>query len=171
MSEDRPPLPPFTHDSAIQKVRAAEDAWNSCDPARVSLAYTVDSAWRNRSEFLNGHAEIVAFLTRKWNREIDYRLIKELWTFAGERIAVRFAYEYHDDFRQLVPRLRQRELGVRCAWADAQALCLDQRSADPRSRPAVRLGSTRSAAEGLSELERAWPVTPVRAAGHFFTGA
>ena len=97
MSEDRPPLPPFTHDSAIQKVRAAEDAWNSCDPARVSLAYTVDSAWRNRSEFLNGRAEIVAFLTRKWNRELDYRLIKELWTFAGDRIAVRFAYEYHDD--------------------------------------------------------------------------
>jgi uncharacterized protein len=97
MSEDRPPLPPFTRDSAIQKVRAAEDAWNSCNPERVSLAYTIDSAWRNRSEFLNGRAEIVAFLTRKWNRELDYRLIKELWTFAGERIAVRFAYEYHDD--------------------------------------------------------------------------
>jgi nuclear transport factor 2 (NTF2) superfamily protein len=97
MSEDRPPLPPFTRDSAIQKVRAAEDAWNSCDPARVALAYTVDSAWRNRAEFINGRVEIEAFLTRKWNRELDYRLIKELWTFAGERIAVRFAYEYHDD--------------------------------------------------------------------------
>jgi uncharacterized protein len=97
MSEDRPPLPPFTRDSAMQKVRAAEDGWNSCDPERVSLAYTVDSAWRNRSEFLDGRAEIVAFLTRKWSRELEYRLIKELWTFAGDRIAVRFAYEYHDD--------------------------------------------------------------------------
>ena len=97
MSEDRPPLPPFTLDNAIQKVRAAEDAWNSCDPERVSLAYSVDSHWRNRSEFLDGRAEIVAFLTRKWNRELDYRLIKELWAFAVNRIAVRFAYEYHDD--------------------------------------------------------------------------
>ena len=97
MSEDRPPLPPFTRDSAIHKVRAAEDAWNSCDPARVSLAYTVDSAWRNRCEFLNGRAEIVAFLTRKWNRELDYRLIKEIWAFHENRIAVRFAYEWHDD--------------------------------------------------------------------------
>ena len=97
MSEDRPPLPPFTLDSAIQKVRAAEDAWNSCNPERVSLAYSVDSHWRNRSEFLDGRAEIVAFLTRKWNRELDYRLIKELWAFTGDRIAVRFAYEYHDD--------------------------------------------------------------------------
>ena len=97
MSEDRPPLPPFTLDSAIQKIRAAEDAWNSCDPERVSLAYSVDSHWRNRSEFLNGRAEVVAFLRRKWNRELDYRLIKELWAFACDRIAVRFAYEYHDD--------------------------------------------------------------------------
>jgi nuclear transport factor 2 (NTF2) superfamily protein len=97
MSEDRPSLPPFTLDSAVQKVRAAEDAWNSCNPERVSLAYSVDSHWRNRSEFLEGRAEIVAFLTRKWNRELDYRLIKELWAFAGDRIAVRFAYEYHDD--------------------------------------------------------------------------
>jgi nuclear transport factor 2 (NTF2) superfamily protein len=89
MSEDRPPLPPFTLDSAIQKVRDAEDAWNSCNPERVSLAYSVDSHWRNRSEFLDGRAEIVAFLTRKWNRELDYRLIKELWAFAGDHIAVR----------------------------------------------------------------------------------
>ena len=163
MSEDRPPLPPFTRDSAMQKVRAAEDGWNSCDPERVSLAYTVDSAWRNRSEFLDGRAEIVAFLTRKWSRELEYRLIKELWTFAGDRIAVRFAYEYHDDFGKLVSRLRQRELGVRRAWADAAALCLDQRSADPRRRPAVYLGSARSAAEGSSRLERARPVTPIGA--------
>src|SRR3954465_10417532 len=93
----RPPLPPFTAETAAQKARMAEDAWNSRDPARVALAYTVDSAWRNRSEFLHGRDEIVAFLTRKWARELDYRLIKELWAFRGNRIAVRFAYEYHDD--------------------------------------------------------------------------
>ena len=93
---DRPPLPPFTSDSAAQKVRAAEDAWNTRDPARVARAYTVDSRWRNRSEFLAGRAEIEAFLTRKWSRELDYRLIKELWAFRENRIAVRFAYEWHD---------------------------------------------------------------------------
>ena len=93
----RPPLPPFTRDTAIQKVRLAEDAWNSRDPLRVSLAYTTDSRWRNRSEFPQGRAQIVAFLERKWARELDYRLIKELWAFEGQRIAVRFAYEWHDD--------------------------------------------------------------------------
>jgi uncharacterized protein len=93
----RPPLPPFTEETAKIKVRAAEDGWNSRDPEKVSLAYTVDSRWRNRSEFLRGRTEIVSFLTRKWARELDYRLIKELWAFAGSRIAVRFAYEYHDD--------------------------------------------------------------------------
>jgi hypothetical protein len=82
----RPPLPPFTEETAIQKVRAAEDAWNTCDPARVVLAYTPDSSWRNRAEFPNGREEIQAFLTRKWARELDYRLTKELWTFAGDRI-------------------------------------------------------------------------------------
>ncbi len=97
MATDRPPLPPFTYEAALQKVRAAEDGWNSCDPERVSLAYTDDSTWRNRSEFLKGRPAIVAFLIRKWNRELDYRLIKELWAFTGDRIAVRFAYEYHDD--------------------------------------------------------------------------
>jgi hypothetical protein len=91
------PTPPFTRESAIVKVRMAEDGWNSRDPHRVSLAYTEDSRWRNRAEFMNGRAEIVAFLTRKWNRELDYRLIKELWAFADNRIAVRFAYEWHDD--------------------------------------------------------------------------
>lgn len=96
-STARPPLPPFTHETAGQKVRSAEDAWNSRDPERVSLGYTVDSRWRNRAEFVNGRAEIVAFLTRKWARELDYRLIKEMWTFEGHRIAVRFAYEWHDD--------------------------------------------------------------------------
>jgi uncharacterized protein len=97
MSVDRPPLPPFTRETAIQKVRAAEDAWNTRDPERVSLAYTEDSVWRNRSEFFRGRSAIVAFLTRKWNKELDYRLIKELWAFTGDRIAVRFAYECHDD--------------------------------------------------------------------------
>jgi uncharacterized protein len=93
----RPPVPPFTRETAAQKVRLAEDAWNTHDPEKVSLAYTPDSRWRNRSEFLNGRAEIVAFLKRKWAKELDYRLIKELWTFADNRIAVRFAYEWHDD--------------------------------------------------------------------------
>lgn len=96
-AEARPPLPPFTRDTAIKKIRLAEDAWNSRDPQRVSLAYTVDSQWRNRAEFPVGRDEIVAFLTRKWMREHDYRLIKELWAFTDDRIAVRFAYEWHDD--------------------------------------------------------------------------
>jgi nuclear transport factor 2 (NTF2) superfamily protein len=93
----RPPLPPFNRDTAIQKVRMAEDAWNTRDPDRVALAYTVDSRWRNRSEFPHGREQIREFLTRKWRRELDYRLIKEIWAFADNRIAVRFAYEYHDD--------------------------------------------------------------------------
>ncbi|MET7762660.1 nuclear transport factor 2 family protein [Streptomyces sp. NPDC005336] len=93
----RPPLPPFTRETAIQKVRQAEDGWNSRDPEKVALAYSVDSRWRNRSEFLQGRTDIVAFLARKWARELDYRLIKELWAFEGHRIAVRFAYECHDD--------------------------------------------------------------------------
>jgi hypothetical protein len=92
----RPPFPPFTAETAAQKVRMAEDAWNGRDPVKVALAYTLDSIWRNRSEFLNGRAEIEAFLTRKWQKEIDYRLIKELWAFHDNRIAVRFAYEWHD---------------------------------------------------------------------------
>ncbi|MEJ0092128.1 MAG: nuclear transport factor 2 family protein [Methylocella sp.] len=96
-NEQRPPLPPFTHETAVQKVRGAEDGWNSRDPARVSLVYTVDSYWRNRAEFIVGRPAIVEFLTRKWTRELDYRLIKELWAFTGNRIAVRFAYECHDD--------------------------------------------------------------------------
>ena len=95
--EIRPPLPPFTRETAAQKVRMAEDAWNSRDPQRVSMAYTMDSRWRNRSEFPCGRNEIVQFLTRKWARELDYRLIKELWAFADNRIAVRFAYEWRDD--------------------------------------------------------------------------
>jgi len=95
--EPRPPLPPFDLEGAVQKVRMAEDAWNSRDPAKVSLAYTVDSVWRNRSKFLQGRDAIVQFLTRKWAKELDYRLIKELWAYGDRRIAVRFAYEWHDD--------------------------------------------------------------------------
>jgi hypothetical protein len=96
MAEPRPPLPPFDEDSARRKVLAAEAAWNTRDPERVALAYTEDSEWRNRSEFLRGHEEIKAFLRRKWERELDYVLRKDLWTFAGNRIAVRFQYEWHD---------------------------------------------------------------------------
>jgi nuclear transport factor 2 (NTF2) superfamily protein len=96
-ANELPPLPPFTRESATQKVRMAEDAWNSRDPERVSRAYTVESRWRNRAEFVNGRDEIVQFLRRKWSRELEYRLIKELWAFADNRIAVRFAYECHDD--------------------------------------------------------------------------
>ena len=92
----RPPLPPFTRQTALQKVRMAEDAWNSRDPEKVALAYTEDSRWRNRAEFLEGRAAIVAFLRRKWSTELEYRLIKELWAFGENRIAVRFAYEWHD---------------------------------------------------------------------------
>ncbi len=97
---DKPPLPPFTIEAAIQKVRMAEDAWNSRDPQRVALAYTVDSLWRNRTEFPRGRTEIIAFLTRKWAREQDYRLIKEVWGCRGNRIAVRFAYEWRDESGQ-----------------------------------------------------------------------
>lgn len=93
----RPPVPPFTTETAVQKVRMAEDGWNTRDPEKVSLAYTVDSTWRNRAEFINGRSEIVAFLKRKWAKELDYRLIKEMWAFYENRIAVRFAYEWHDD--------------------------------------------------------------------------
>lgn len=93
----RPPLPPFTLETAKQKVRLAEDGWNSRDPEKVSLAYSVDSVWRNRAEFPKGREEIIQFLTRKWTRELDYRLIKELWAFHENRIAVRFAYEWHDE--------------------------------------------------------------------------
>ena len=96
----RPPLPPFTADTAAEKARLAEDAWNSRDPKRVAQAYTVDSQWRNRAEFVQGRDQIEAFLTRKWTRELDYRLIKEVWTHGENRIAVRFAYEWHDDSGQ-----------------------------------------------------------------------
>ena len=99
-TETRPPFPPFTRETAIQKVRMAEDGWNNRDPEKVALAYTVDSEWRNRNEFPKGRVEIVEFLKRKWQNEHEYRLIKELWAFDGNRIAVRFAYEWHDDAGQ-----------------------------------------------------------------------
>jgi nuclear transport factor 2 (NTF2) superfamily protein len=95
--EPRPPLPPFTRETAIQKVRLAEDGWNSRNPEKVALAYTPDSRWRNRAEFVTGREQIVQFLDRKWKKELDYRLIKELWAVEGNRIAVRYAYEWHDD--------------------------------------------------------------------------
>jgi hypothetical protein len=97
LENPRPPLPPFTRETALQKVRMAEDAWNARDPQRVSLAYSPDSVWRNRSEFFVGRPAIIEFLTRKWATENEYRLIKELWAFTDNRIAVRFAYESHDD--------------------------------------------------------------------------
>jgi nuclear transport factor 2 (NTF2) superfamily protein len=96
----RPPLPPFNEETARHKVQAAEDAWNTRDPERVALAYTEDTEWRNRAEFIKGRAQVVEFLRRKWNRELDYRLKKTLWAFTGNRIAVRFVYEYHDDSGQ-----------------------------------------------------------------------
>jgi len=96
----RPPLPPFTSETAAQKVRMAEDAWNTRDPEKVASAYSVDSRWRNRSEFVTGREDIQRFLARKWARELDYRLIKEMWAFSEDRIAVRFAYEWHDDSGQ-----------------------------------------------------------------------
>ena len=99
-AEQRPPFPPFTLDTAVEKVRKAEDAWNGRDPQKVALAYSIDSRWRNRNEFIQGREEIIAFLTRKWQRESDYRLIKELWAFTGNRIAVRFAYESQDSAGQ-----------------------------------------------------------------------
>jgi nuclear transport factor 2 (NTF2) superfamily protein len=94
--EQKPPFPPFTLETALQKVQMAEDAWNTKDPEKVSKAYTIDTEWRNRSEFLNGRKEVVEFLTRKWQKELDYRLKKQLWAFTDNRIAVRFEYEYHD---------------------------------------------------------------------------
>src|SRR2546429_3436947 len=137
----RPPLPPFTAETAAQKARMAEDAWNTRDPARVALAYTTDSRWRNRSEFLHGREAIEAFLTRKWNRELDYRLIKEVWAFRENRIAVRFAYEWHDDSGNWSRSLRQRELGIRRQRPHAAAHCQHQRSPDQGERAPILLAA------------------------------
>ena len=144
----RPPLPPFDREAAVRKVRLAEDAWNGRDPQKVALAYTPDSVWRNRAEFFRGREAIVEFLTRKWARELDYRLIKELWAFHENRIAVRFAYEWHDDSGQLVSLLRQRKLGVRCGWVHGPAHREHQRPADQGIRAQVPLA--RGASTGRS---------------------
>ena len=115
----RPPLPPFTLETAMQKVRMAENAWNTRDPEQVAMAYTEDSRWRNRAERFQGRNAIIGFLQRKWARELEYRLIKELWAFQDNRIAVRFQYEWHDELGQLVSRIRKRTLGVRRGRVDA----------------------------------------------------
>jgi nuclear transport factor 2 (NTF2) superfamily protein len=119
MAEDRPPLPPFTRDTAAQKVQAAEDAWNTCDPERVASAYTIDSVWRNRDFFIAGRDEIVAFLRQKWERELDYALRKNLWCFDENRIAVRFQYESHDRDGLWWRSYGNESLGVRRARPDA----------------------------------------------------
>ncbi|MDV4143705.1 MULTISPECIES: DUF1348 family protein [Shimia] len=150
----RPPLPPFTEDTAREKVRLAEDGWNARDPAKVTLAYSVDSRWRNRAEFPVGRAEIEAFLTRKWTRELDYRLIKELWAFSDNRIAVRYAYEYHDDSGQWFRAYGNEN------WAFASDGLMTERHASINERPISEderlfhwpLGRRPDTHPGLSEL-------------------
>ncbi len=137
---NRPPLPPFTTESATLKVRLAEDAWNSRDPARVALAYTPDSRWRNRAEFLEGRPAIEAFLARKWQRELDYRLVKQLWAFRDNRIAVRFAYEWHDDSGQ---------------WYRSYGN--ENWSFDEDGLMAVRIASINDAPIGAAERAFLWP--------------
>ena len=142
------PLPPFTAESAAQKVRMAEDAWNTRDPARVALAYSEDSRWRNRNEFLQGRGAIEAFLVRKWNRELDYRLVKEVWAFHDNRIAVRFAYEWHDDSGQWY-----RSYGNENWEFDAEGLMR------------LRLASINDARIGEAQRRLQWPLGP-RPPGH-----
>jgi nuclear transport factor 2 (NTF2) superfamily protein len=144
----RPPLPPFTADTAAQKVRMAEDAWNTRDPGRVALAYSPESRWRNRAEFFQGRPAIEAFLARKWSRELDYRLIKELWAFGENRIAVRFAYEWHDDSGQWF-----RSYGNENWEFDEQGLMR------------MRIASINDAAIKESERRYRWPLGP-RPEGH-----
>ena len=144
----RPPLPPFTRETAVQKVRMAEDAWNTRDPTRVATAYTPDSRWRNRAELLQGRAAIEAFLARKWSRELDYRLIKELWAFRENRIAVRFAYEWHDDSGNWF-----RSYGNENWEFDEQGLMR------------MRIASINDAAIKESERKYRWPLGP-RPQGH-----
>ena len=153
---DRPPLPPFTRESAAQKVQAAEDAWNTRDPQRVALAYSEDSVWRNRGTFVTGRAEIVEFLTAKWAREREYALRKDLWAYDGNRIAVRFQYECQDTEGQWWRSLRQRTVGVRRARADDPARGEHQRRADrgegapdPRPAPRGRAGAVLPASVGF----------------------
>jgi nuclear transport factor 2 (NTF2) superfamily protein len=141
--------PPFTRETAILKVRAVEDNWNSRDPERVARAYAVDCYWRNRSEFIRGREEVVAFLTRKWAAELDYRLIKEIWAFDENRIAVRFAYESHDHSGQW-----HRSYGVQCRRAVANPARQHQRPSDQRAGPPVSLplGRRPDQHPGLTEL-------------------
>ena len=150
----RPPLPPFTAETAAQKARLAEDAWNTRDPARVALGYTVDSVWRNRAEFLSGRDAIVQFLTRKWTRELEYRLIKELWAFHENRIAVRFAYEWRDDsgqwFRSYGNENWEFDAGGLMRWRIASINDLPIREADRRYR--WPLGRRPDEHPGLSDL-------------------
>ena len=164
----RPPLPPFDAATAAQKVRAAEDGWNGRNPERVALAYSPESRWRNRAEFLQGREAIAAFLARKWARELDYRLIKELWAWSGERIAVRFAYEWHDDSGQWVSLLWQRELGLRRGGSHALTYREHQRSADPGGRSQVPLGLG-PAARPTPVIECARPLTRRRRCGWHIT--
>jgi len=133
MEKSRPPVPPFTLETAMQKVRMAEDAWNTCDPEKVSLAYTIDSAWRNRSVFINGREEIVEFLQKKWARELDYRLIKELWAFRDSRIAVRFAYEWHDESGKWFRSYGNEN------WEFNESGLMQRRIASPRFLPGFRV--------------------------------
>ncbi|HWG76744.1 MAG TPA: nuclear transport factor 2 family protein [Steroidobacteraceae bacterium] len=150
----KPPLPPFTAETAAQKVRMAEDGWNTRDPVRVAQAYSTDSRWRNRNEFLQGRPAIEAFLVRKWNRELDYRLVKELWAFHDNRIAVRFAYEWHDDSGQWY-----RSYGNENWEFDAEGLMRlrlasinDARIAEAERRLRWQLGPRPAEHAGLSEL-------------------
>ena len=137
----RPPLPPFTEETARQKVQTAEDAWNSRDPERVALAYTEDTAWRNRSEFLNGRVQVVEFLRRKWNKELDYRLKKELWAFRDNRIAVRFEYEWHDDSGQWYRAYGNENWEIRRTWLHEVPLREHQRPADQGRGAKISLGT------------------------------
>ena len=151
---DRPPLPPFTAETAAEKARGAEDAWNSRDPARVSQAYTIDSQWRNRAEFLDGRDAIVAFLTRKWQRELDYRLIKEVWGFHENRIAVRFQYESHDANGQWWRSYgnEQWEFDENGLMRRREASINDVRIAEQERRFHWELGPRPAGHPGLSEL-------------------
>ena len=150
----RPPLPPFSLETAVQKVRMAEDAWNSRDPERVSLAYTAESRWRNRSEFFAGRAAIVAFLKRKWGHELDYRLIKELWAFHDDRIAVRFQYEFHDQARQWYRAYgnEQWEFDANGLMRRREASINDVRIAEQERRFHWPQGARPAAHPGLTEL-------------------
>ena len=151
--ESRPPFPPFDLAGALQKVQAAEDAWNTRDPQRVSLAYTPDSVWRNRDTHVAGRAQIVEFLTRKWERELDYALRKNLWGFSGNRIAVRFQYESSDARGPVVAQLRQRAVGVRAERPDEPPRGLHQRPPDHRRRaPRLRPPPGSGARPGIPPL-------------------